>query len=126
LFGVNQRGGIKLSAPQKYFMTASLTQEKIESPVNDNAGVTSQSLVNGLTGLLSKSVDTALDIWAIRESNKNASIGSVYPTGQVNPGAAKAQVQAEKASPVNYTSWIIGGIALAVFVAGAVIISRKS
>lgn len=104
-------------------MNPSSTAEKVESPVTDSTGITGQSLINGISGLLSKAADTALDVWAIRETNKNANIGSYYPTGQVDPAAVKAQVQVEQAKPVNYTPYIIGGVALVAVLGVAVIIA---
>ncbi len=114
---------------------ASTSGEKVESPVVDSTSSTFTNLLNGATGLLSKAADTALDVWALREAGKaNASIGTAYPTGQVDPATVRAQVmaetQTEKLTGNNmqkYLPWIIGGgVALVVIFGGiALVNSRK-
>lgn len=46
----------------------------------------SPNIFNGLTGLISKTADTALETYRLRQEAKYApSVGSVSPSGQVNP-----------------------------------------
>lgn len=105
-------------------MDAANTAEKVDSPLQDSTNSLSSGLLNGLTGLLSKGVDTALDVWAIKESNK--SIGTVYPTGQVDPAAARSNEVAEKQTAAQtqniakYMPWIIGGGVVLVLVVGGI------
>ena len=74
---------------------------------NDNG----TNIVNGLTGLLTKAADTYLDTVAVNKKNQ---IGSVYPTGQVNPAIAKNQ----SAPLSSYAPWLIaGGVVLVIVVA---------
>jgi len=84
-------------------------------------------LINLATGLLSKAIDTGLDIATIRANGKaNAAIGTVYPTGQVNPAAAKSeaeqnkQVAAVTAVPQK-TLLIVGGAVVAIIVIALII-----
>ena len=97
-------------------ISAVTSDEKKESPVNDSTGVTNTGLLNNSTGLLSKVIDTAGDIWATKEANKNSnSIGTVYPTGQKDPAATTvttevlSPTQAKAENIAKYLPWIIGG-----------------
>lgn len=111
-----------------------LTDEKKASPVEDSSGSTDNGLITA-GGLLSKAIDTAGDIWAIKESNKNSpSVGSAYPTGQVNPSVAASQVAADKGTTatqeIAYANnkkmlWIAGGIGAVVLVVGLIVILKK-
>lgn len=87
---------------------------------------TSSGLINSLTGFLGKAADTALDIYAIKESNK--AIGSAYPTGQVDPAAVKSSKTAQDTSSAqtrNYMPYIIGGVALVAFVTVIIVVAKK-
>jgi len=100
--------------------------EKISSPVTDSFGLTSNGLINGITGLLTKAADTAIDIWGLKEANKTANIGSRYDTGQVDPAAivpasnplTQAQIVTQTLNA--YMPYIIGG---AVLIGGIAFIS---
>jgi hypothetical protein len=81
----------------------------------------SNSILNSITGILSKAADTALDVYGMKEQGKI--IGSVYPSGQVNPQMAPAQTAAVKPA-VNYTPYIIGGGALLLVIV-LVVATRK-
>lgn len=83
--------------------------------------------VLSLGGLLGKAADTALEVWQHKQDGK--SIGTVYPTGQVNPAAAPAMAGATPAAataagggiPPNLKPYLIaGGVALALVVLLAV------
>lgn len=69
-------------------------------------------LVNSLTGLLSKAADTAIDLYALKETKK--AVGTTYPTGQKDPAqVVVSQNDDEKlkaqtvAQPIN-----IGGLSV--------------
>lgn len=85
--------------------------------------------INPLTGLLSKAIDTAIDIGG-------KAIGSKYETGQVNPDtlaaakkAAEQQANATntKATSVvaNYTPQILIGVGVVAVVALIVVLAKK-
>lgn len=111
-------------------MDAVTSAEKVESPVADSTNSLSSGLLNKFSGLLSKGVDTALDVWAIKESGK--AIGTVYPTGQVDPAAAKSnnvaeqQTAAQTQNIAKYMPWIIGGgVVLVLLVGGVALMSAR-
>lgn len=83
--------------------------EKQDSPVNDTTGATTSGLVNSNTGLLSKAIDTALDVAATKLTDTKT-VGSVSPTGQVSPEAAASQASAKKTGSAASTSTIINGV----------------
>ena len=78
-----------------------------ETAANPFSNFSLSGVLNGST--LNKAIDTALDVYAIRETGK--ALGSVYPTGQVNPAAVQSQNATAKPA-MNYTPYIIGGAAL--------------
>lgn len=87
------------------------------------ANVESQGgLLNTFTGLLSKGVDTALDLATLRAQGKaSAAIGTVYPSGQNDPAAvesAKQTVVQVKENSNEYLKYALigGGILAAVFI----------
>lgn len=71
-------------------------------------------------GLFGKIVDTAGDIYAQRQANKNAAIvASVAPTGDTNPGvvaqdqlAARGPAAPAAAQLMAWMPWIITGAAI--------------
>lgn len=86
-------------------------------------------------GLFSKLIDTAGDVFALRQQNWNTpAVGSVYPSGQVNPQLV-AQDQIAERAPASPTSpqaqlfrwmpYIVGGAFLVVLGAVAFRFARK-
>lgn len=87
-------------------------------------------ILNAFTGFLSKAADTAIDVFAIRNTG-GGSVGSVYPTGQVNPAAAASQnnANAEAArydAQARTTQLIIGGVAVSAMLMAFVYVTRTS
>ena len=73
-----------------------------------NTGV---NYFNTITGLLGKAIDVAPDIVALKESG--VKIGSVYPSGQSDPGAVvneKAQEKTEKVVEGTYLKYVLYGL----------------
>jgi hypothetical protein len=79
-------------------------------------------------GLFSKLIDTAGDVYAIQQQNRNTPApGSVYPTGQTNPTFAaqdriaasgpNAPASSPQAVLFQYMPYIIGAAALVTIVA---------
>lgn len=95
-------------------MTLSSTTEKVASPVNDSTSSISSGLINGLSGLLSKAADTALDVWAIKESGKT--IGTLYSSGQTDPAKQTSVATATTTDAQKMLSYapyfVVGGIVL--------------
>jgi hypothetical protein len=96
----------------------------------DNSSFVPQSdsgFLNSLTGLLSKAADTAIDVVGLK------AIGSVYPTGQVNPAtvasqntAANQSASATASIPAAYKPYLIGGgIFVGVLLLAVVLTRRK-
>ena len=111
-----------------------LTSEKKASPVEDSTGTTDSGLITA-GGLLSKAIDTAGDIWAIKEANgKSAAVGSTYPTGQVNPAVAASKAATATGSTTTQVIadasnkkmlCIAGGVGALVLVIGLIVILKK-
>lgn len=88
------------------------------------------NILNAFTGFLSKAADTAIDVFAIRNTGGGA-VGSVYPTGQVNPAAAASQnnsaTEAAKfGETARTTQLVIGGVAIAAMLMAFVVVTRGS
>lgn len=85
-------------------------QEETAAPFSPSSGTGG---ILTLGGVLSKAADTALDVWGIRETGKV--IGSVYPTGQVNPAAVPAITgnTAAQKPPFNYMPLVYIGAGVA-------------
>lgn len=101
----------------------------------DDASNASNGLINALTGTLSKAVDTALDVYTIKQTSpKSNTVGTAYPTGQTDPASVKSedstveQVKAQTNNIAKYIPWIVGGGVVLVLLFGgiAVLNSRKS
>lgn len=123
---------INLESPA-FFNVRDDTQNTMPDAVQ---AIASQPDPNALTlgGLFNKLIDTGGDILAQRESNRNQPlVGSVYPTGQVNPGTAAQDLVAERnpattpapqtvnannaAQLFQFMPWIIGGVVVVVIAA---------
>lgn len=91
------------------------------STAKDTVPTSSPSLVNSLTGFLSKAADTALDLYSTQQTAK--AVGSLYPTGQQNPASVASAAGNQKA--FNWMPWAIGGGIAVVLIIGLVAVSGK-
>jgi len=79
-----------------------------ESAANPFSNFSLSGILNNNT--LNKAVDTALDVYAIRETGKV--LGSVYPTGQVNPASVTARTGAANPYAFDFKPYIIPTIGI--------------
>jgi hypothetical protein len=101
----------------------------IDNDADPIQNVASQnSILNSITGTLGKAADTFLDALALGAANKV--VGTIYPTGQQDPAAVAARLQAEQLANQNRTNWmpwVIGGsIAFVGILTLAVVLPRSS
>lgn len=107
--------------------SSAASAEKISSPVADTGN--SGGIINALTGLLSKGVDTYVDVWGLQQKTK--AIGTLYPSGQVDPATAQAQQQqaSVQTQAQMITKWapylLVGGLVVAGVFVMIVAKSRK-
>jgi hypothetical protein len=84
--------------------------------VNDSTNSTASGLINGISGLLSKAADTAIDVWAIKESGKT--IGTFYASGQTDPAkltSASTATTTDAQKVLAYAPYLlVGGIMLVI------------
>lgn len=92
------------------------TYTNAEAAANPFSNFNLSGILNNNT--LNKAVDTALDVYAIRETGKV--LGSVYPTGQMNPASVPARTGAANPYAFDFKPYIVPTLGI---VAGALLIA---